>query len=52
MTLTKYKKLNEESNQQYVSRVVNAEDKPMNNNDVKTNTLIICLKAICAEAFE
>ena len=34
MTQTKYKKLNEENNQEYVSRVVNAEDKPMRADDV------------------
>ena len=34
MTQNKYKKLNEENNQEYVSRVVNAEDKPMRADDV------------------
>jgi len=34
MTQTKYKKLSEENNQEYVSRVVNAEDKPMRADDV------------------
>ena len=49
-TLANFYQVDVKEVQKAISDVIN--DITMNNNDDKTNTLITCLKDICAEAFE
>ena len=49
-TLANFHQVSVKEVQKEISDVIN--DITMNNNDDKTNTLITCLKDICAEAFE
>ena len=49
-TLANFYQVDVKQVQKAISDVIN--DITMNNNDDKTNTLITCLKDICAEAFE